>query len=453
MRKSGTGGGTGGAKGLGGGDGPVRTLIDSYQGGRRYASQQHVANTHRDNVGLDAIVGSLLEFPDDAERLAESLRALALLAAERQVMPRSRMDGNWSVALRRAGGIESIVQVLRRHANHSGVRIKGCMAIAHVAEASVRNQKALGEAGAVEAVANALQNNPTHSLRQTINCLSAMSSLAVDSKNNQVLMLQAGVVDLLVAAIKDNQEHADVQARACLALSMLSADMDLPSELLDQLSVSREIVKLMQSSNLSSAMIKAGAIEAIARALKRHPTHAGVQTKGLMAIANLAYFGNTSDDFRNLGGLEILVEALESHPTHMGVQNRACAAVANLVGMNAATRRAFIPLVPIILTAAVQTLEPINFARRGREPNCLAAIANLASEDVQAQRAIEQAGGLIVVSGALRQYPKDEGVQVYGCQTLVNIVEAKDHKLLLAVRKATMPDLGHCFRPASSIDP
>ena len=81
------------------------------------------------------------------------------------------------------------------------------------------------------------------------------------------------------------------------------------------------------------------------------------------------------------------------------------------------------------------------------------AAANLASEDVQAQRAIEQAGGLIVVSSALRQYPKDEGVQVYGCQTLVNIVEAKDHKLLQAVRKATMPDLGHCFRPASSIDP
>jgi hypothetical protein len=130
------------------------------------------------------------------------------------------------------------------------------------------------------------------------------------------------------------------------------------------------------------AAAEAGAIEAVAEALRAHPQVEGVQKDGCRVLANVCAGNDAAAAARRqraaaAGAIEEVVAALRAHPQEEKVQMMSCGALSNICGGGSGVR-----------------------ARRRRAT---------------------QAGARTVALAAMQAHPEHDGVQKYGRKVLIRL--------------------------------
>ena len=131
-------------------------------------------------------------------------------------------------------------------------------------------------------------------------------------------------------------------AGVCGSASLLGRAVAIMSESISSADLQERACKMLWSRYLSwkqeeirGRIGSAGGIEAILRAMTQHPSAAGVQEWGCVALSNLAVNADNKVKIGSAGGIEAIVRAMTQHPSAAGVQEHGCVALWNLAANNA----------------------------------------------------------------------------------------------------------------------
>lgn len=175
---------------------------------------------------LPAIVGALVEFPQDLAAQVQCCTALCALSA---VHP-AAYSAAWV-----ADAITAVVASMGVH--RTAVRLQGpaCLALQTLAHRASGQQTYAGAAGAVDAVVAAMATLATEAEWQAHAC-STVVSLIAGHPGNQARARAAGALPLVVRAMNCHAAHAPVLQWGCAAVASLLAQdaSDLDSELLPE---------------------------------------------------------------------------------------------------------------------------------------------------------------------------------------------------------------------------
>ena len=93
---------------------------------------------------------------------------------------------------------------------------------------------------------------------------------------------------------------------------------------------------IMQRTELTPEVARAGGIGAVVEAMRQHAEHAGVQEQACFALRNLTYDNAQNRvEVARAGGIRAVLEAMRQHAGHAGVQQWACVALYNVACKNA----------------------------------------------------------------------------------------------------------------------
>jgi hypothetical protein len=253
-----------------------------------------------------------------------------------------------------------------------------------------------------------------------------------------------------VLAMQMHEDSEGVQRQACLALFNLNTGAD-----------AKHVVRAG----------KAGAVERLAAALRRHVSCEGVQERASPALYSMPC-DNAVNLIRatNAGAIEVLVAVLRTHATHQGVQMNAIQLLMNMTGYNrtrgqrdraihAGAVEALAAAmcgclesddVQVVACRGLQNLTIVNVAKRIRAGNastieqsrlwwrrsagtrvpkrcrlemvcgCLSTLTSSSSNAVNKTRAWN-AGAVGAVVAALRNHLGRESVQTSGSLALCNL--------------------------------
>jgi len=195
----------------------------------------------------------------------------------------SRLRACWQLAIRRARGVEAIVEAMKRHPTHQFVQVHACEALGNLAFV-VENRSAIAAAGGIEAVVAALKEHMNSNYVVVAACR-VLQNLSLDDKIHPQLMA-AGSARAVVSAMDTHCAAQVVQESGCRALCNLS------------------------HHNGEGTVASAGGIDAILRAMRIHRDVAGVQEHACLVLRNLC--ASESNRLRVVmgGGIDDVILAL-----------------------------------------------------------------------------------------------------------------------------------------------
>jgi hypothetical protein len=173
-------------------------------------------------------------------------------------------------------------------------------------------------------------------------------------------------------------------------------------------------------------LICLGGPAAILRAMKKHSLSPGVQGEGLRALgsnscslfslavghASCATKQCPKETVTDLGGVETAIDAMKSFPADEDVQSNACLLLGNLARLKDAGNR--IGQHPDGIPAIVDAMKKFPNVEDLQLFGCT-ALMNISELKVRGfDEKIVQAGGLVVLVEAKKNYPYNGGIQTWG---------------------------------------
>ena len=163
-------------------------------------------------------------------------------------------------------------------------------------------------------------------------------------------------------------------------------------------------------------------IRRVIEAMTKHRYAAAVQESGCGALMKLAL--SEKDECRNAiiahGGIEAVMQAMSDHRDKQGVQQSGAGALGNLAQGSATASR------EIGKRDGVDAvLRVLKLGTKASAERALQVLANLVSNCNDNRSAISESrlegNGIELAVGAMRQHPKEAGVQSWGCALLANV--------------------------------
>ena len=84
--------------------------------------------------------------------------------------PRCAANANNQVKIAAAGGIESILNAMKQHAQHESVQENGRAALWNLADGNADNKAKIAAAGGIESMLNAMKQHAQHESVQEQSC-------------------------------------------------------------------------------------------------------------------------------------------------------------------------------------------------------------------------------------------------------------------------------------------
>jgi hypothetical protein len=249
-----------------------------------------------------------------------------------------------------ADAVSAVVTALRTHVNNLDVLYHGCVALAHLAAASVVNRRAAAVGGAVGAVAAAMHSQVHDGGLHCAGC-EAFCLLATDAHVFSVDGAVDCALGAVAAACRAYPAAFEVQCQCYGVLRCLAVDgggahrtavinaggIELA---LGQVRACVHDVDLFHRWGLvlgslydhpagRRALTHANAaIQAVVAALLAHPAHARAQAQGCFVLSHvLRHAPESRHTMIAVGGLQTILTALRAHPEHATVQRNACGAL------------------------------------------------------------------------------------------------------------------------------
>ena len=211
-------------------------------------------------------------------------------------------DAKNGVRAGKAGAVERVVVVLRRHVNWVSVQEMACPTLYSMTYDNAANLIRATNAGAIEALISVMRTHATHRGMQMNAIKMLMNTTGYDCPWEYYdRAIYAGAVEALVAAMCGSLEIDNVQAVACRVLQNLTIN---------------NVENRIRAGN-------AGAIEAVVAAQRRHSSSKTVQEMACGCLSALTSgSGNAVNKTRawNAGAVGAVVAALHNHLGRESVQ-------------------------------------------------------------------------------------------------------------------------------------
>jgi len=278
------------------------------------------------------------------------------------------------------GGLAAIISAMTKHASNAEIQSNGSGAIANIALKG--NQRAkrsiVFDLLGAECVIKGMAQHPQHSAVQMTGC-SALGNLALPSKEEPEEQNAGGMFGGIYSSLfgngtENNWDVDDVSSYCGSDFSQhcgLEDDSAMGSAYAETVGTTKveylggEAIAVMEAGGVRSIMramklhprdclvveqacgslmsltstnllrvvdtiAVEGGIDALISAMKCNPSAAGVQSEAAGAIANLAMVTKLEIDIGRNNGIAFILKAMKSHPLNMLVQRNGCGALRNL---------------------------------------------------------------------------------------------------------------------------
>ncbi|KAG5178781.1 armadillo-type protein [Tribonema minus] len=185
----------------------------------RLAALPHGAGERLGAAGAcDAVIAAMSRHKKDLAALEAACGALAALAAGARDTENKRR-------LARAGGVEAAAVTLMAHAPHAAICGACCGALAQLVVGNADNRRVAAECDAGAAVLAALRANPGDAALQAIG-LNAVAGLAGASEPLCKALGESGAAEVTAAALNRHAENEVVATAAAAAVAALAKNAD-----------------------------------------------------------------------------------------------------------------------------------------------------------------------------------------------------------------------------------
>lgn len=300
-------------------------------------------------------------------------------------------DDSNRVAATEAGAIDALLDAMRGHALSAPVQEQACWAIKNLA-VNATNQERLAEMGAIQDVLGAMRALPRHAAVQEQACW-ALRILAFRQENNQMVADEGGV-QAVIDAMKMHVSNAGVQETCCGALRTLGVIPDSKIEVVEK-----------------------GAFVRVVAAMRAHSKRSSVQIATTGLLSSLVSNPDTQRRAANAGVIEAIVEVLQVHRKNPKVQQACFTVLSNLTAANAENKSR------AANAGAVQAAVNGLHTHANLTPLCEVCCDTLASivSNEASQRVALDAKGIEAIVHACRAHPHRPNLQEKGCKAMSSI--------------------------------
>eukprot|EP01043_Picozoa_sp_COSAG02_P035161 COSAG02_NODE_2501_length_8672_cov_7.293246_6_plen_887_part_00 len=225
-----------------------------------------------------------------------------------------------------AGGIALVVKAMTEFPKCEGVQQEGCLALGRLAYSDDGRAAAL-DAGGIALVVKAMTEFPKSEWVQRHGCL-ALGRLTYPD-DVKAAILDAGGIALVVKAMTEFPKSEWVQENGCYALGRLACWSDGGP------GVSSGFALVVKAK---AAILDAGGIALIVKAMTEFPKSEGVQENGYLTLDNLARSNDGGAAVLDAGGIALVEKAITEFPKNVMLQRYGCNLVLYLKRLRASNR-------------------------------------------------------------------------------------------------------------------
>mmetsp|Transcript_35006 Transcript_35006/g.81213 ORF Transcript_35006/g.81213 Transcript_35006/m.81213 type:complete len:426 (+) Transcript_35006:35-1312(+) len=231
------------------------------------------------------------------------------------------------------GAVPELVKAMRAHTTDVSVQCACGHALEAVSTFNRKTSLAMADAGAIEAVVNALRNFPLdRNVQMMTAALSAFNDLAPE---NRPRILDAGGVELVMTAMVNHYHDGGVLFRTGCAISATSGDQGVADAIADFRGNGTEFLMQMMRDHLGSwrvgqeimqatrnmmhidvkhreRLLRAGFVKAAVDTIRSEMHERGTPSIGSTNLAMLAYHNRTMQDaIAAEGAIELILHGME----------------------------------------------------------------------------------------------------------------------------------------------
>ncbi|KAG5191882.1 hypothetical protein JKP88DRAFT_294636 [Tribonema minus] len=293
------------------------------------------------------------------------------------------------IKLADGGACQIMVGAMNDHADKADVQMHGTTALLHLSVGNDRNCRALGEAGACEALMAAVRRF-TVGVAWQQDAAGAIASLGAVPSHVEVLVA-GGACTFVLAVLQANLHDARTMSMALPAVGVLSRQYAI-------------------------ALIASGACKTVVQALNAHLDNSHIQLKGLAALVHLARVDAARLRLVSADAGVAAVRTMRAYPADPLLQLQAVAIIAILSFDNEAYAAQLTGMGGCALvTASLSTR--LNSAEY--QQTALEALSKLAVSTTASREDVAAACAAAVTS--LSAYPDDEDVNVAALLVLASL--------------------------------
>ncbi|KAL9184543.1 hypothetical protein ACHAXT_012513 [Thalassiosira profunda] len=320
-------------------------------------------------------------------------------------------------------GFEVIVSAMGQCSQDAMAQTNACKVLFIASAAGESLQTAIGSAGGIEALVDAMKQFEDDVIVLE-GCLLALSNLCIP-EGNLPYALGGQLIELAVNAMSQNVENSGLQEHGCAVLANLAVhdparrrirdcggcDTVVVSMVVNPLDAGVQCQALVALRNLcvkddenKVLLANAGAIDVVVQAMQNHRDDAQVQARGSWALGIIGMNEDNKLYIGENGGVDVIVRSMWVHPDDVEVQEKACRTLWTLS----------VPPRNRLCLVEVDAISAIVTAMQGHAPDAniqekgCGVLCNLAANDDDTKVRIVNEGALEVVVMAMVLHGENE---------------------------------------------
>lgn len=323
-------------------------------------------------------------------------------------------------------GYEVIVSAMMKCCSDATAQTNACKILFIASASGEHHQIAIGEAGGVEALCDAMKAFDEDMIVLE-GCLLALSNLCIPEENLGSI-LDSGLVEMTVEAMSKTVENCGLQEHGCAVLGNLGVhaealeqirrfggcDTIVVSMVVNPMDAEVQSQALVALRNLSARdeenrvlLANAGAIDAVVGAMQCHRDDEKIQERGSWVLSILGMNDDNKLYIGENGGIDVIVRSMWVHPDSVSVQERALRALWTL-SVNVQNRY---PMVEVNAISAIVTAMQSHAEDDSIQEKGCGTLTNLAATSSKLKIQVVKEGALDVVVMAMVLHGDNQTMQ------------------------------------------
>ncbi|CAM9844180.1 unnamed protein product [Chrysoparadoxa australica] len=329
----------------------------------------------------------------------------------------SFLSGRYSTQLADLGASSLIASVLTAWPKDREIQYLAVSVSRDLSKSSSKTALHLAELGVCQAIVRAMQTFPSDADTMRV-CCEAIVCLTSKEASIRSMMGDIGACPAVVLAFKAHPGNQALQLEVLHAVNSLALD-----------------------GGNRTLLGRVGCCQSVVQSMTKFPDQrdlSGAACKAVSHLAALSGFNRTL--LSHCGACEAVAAALHQFGSSSDLQYWGCQAVANLVAESDpsdTTTKILRAGLPSLITRALK--EYISLAPTQRAG--LQALAKVAGTGEEGRAAVFSAGGVQRCEHAMRLFPEDEAVQMWGCAAVREVGQSDDSSLAVMTESGVLAAL------------
>ena len=247
------------------------------------------------NSGIAAMVAKLTDPDTPPSTVVNICKAWIRLSSESHT---NKLD------IAGAKGVEAVVSAMARHDQERSLQRYGCQALTQLMSSVERTKHILAQANGIPVILQAIQQHTTTETHLVaLHGIYALDRVLQLADNHDRVMACPTAIPTLVKAMETYTHHTSLQQVAMVIINKLASSRS----------------RRHSNRRYKVHILRAGGLHAMLKAMAVHPTHKHIQRNGCLGLVAL-HFKKTSKAMVKAGALNAVAAAMRSNPLRIGIQ-------------------------------------------------------------------------------------------------------------------------------------